>query len=193
MFYRPCILISVENGKGKGSGRSVPEMNLFDALSDSEELLTAFGGHSQAAGLSIAEENIEEFSKKINEFAKKNIDVSSLIPKLDIDCNLGGQNVTMQAAKMIEALAPFGEGNELPVFSMQGLKVIACQAMGVDKKHLRLRLSDGSNIFNAVGFGMGELCEKLSLGTYVSVAFNMNINTYQGSENLQLILKDIKF
>ena len=162
-------------------------------MSDSEELLTAFGGHSQAAGLSIAEENIEEFSKKINEFAKKNIDVSSLIPKLDIDCNLGGQNVTMQAAKMIEALAPFGEGNELPVFSMQGLKVIACQAMGVDKKHLRLRLSDGSNIFNAVGFGMGELCEKLSLGTYVSVAFNMNINTYQGSENLQLILKDIKF
>ncbi|MBR5809379.1 MAG: single-stranded-DNA-specific exonuclease RecJ [Clostridia bacterium] len=193
MFYRPCILISVEDGKGKGSGRSVPEMNLFDALSDSEDLLTAFGGHSQAAGLSIQEENIEEFSKKINEFAKKNVDVANLVPKLDIDCNLMGQNVTLQAAKMIESLAPFGEGNEIPVFSMQGLKVIACQTMGVDKKHLRLRLSDGSNVFNAVGFGMGELLEKLNIGAIVSVAFNMNVNTYQGSETLQLILKDIKF
>lgn len=193
LFYRPCILISVEDGKGKGSGRSVPEMNLFDALSDSEDLLTAFGGHSQAAGLSIAEENIEAFSKKINEFAKKNIDVQTLVPKLLIDCNLSGQSVTMQTAKMIESLAPFGEGNELPVFSMQGLKVMASQSMGVDKKHLRLRLSDGTNVFNAVGFGMGELSEKLSPGTVVSVAFNMNINIYQGSENLQLMLKDIKF
>lgn len=193
LFYRPCILISLEDGKGKGSGRSVPEMNLFDALSDSEDLLTAFGGHSQAAGLSIAEENIQAFSKKINEFAKKNIDMATLVPKLLIDCNLAGSNVTMQAAKMIESLAPFGEGNELPVFSMQGLKVIASQSMGVDKKHLRLRLSDGTNVFNAVGFGMGELAEKLFPGTMVSVAFNMNINTYQGSENLQLMLKDIKF
>lgn len=193
MFYRPCILISVENGKGKGSGRSVPEMNLFDALSDCEELLTAFGGHSQAAGLSIQADKIEEFSKKINEYAKKNVDVATLVPKLEIDCNLSGASVTMQAAKMLEALAPFGEGNEIPVFSMRDLKVMASQPMGVDKKHLRVRLSDGNNIFNAVGFGMGELSEKLMPGTVVSIAFNMNINTYQGNESLQLILKDIKF
>ena len=193
MFYRPCILISVEDGKGKGSGRSVPEMNLFDALSCCEELLTAFGGHSQAAGLSISEENIEEFTKKINEFAKKNVEVETLVPKLDIDCNLSSSSVTMAAAKMIESLAPFGEGNEIPVFSMQGLKVITSQSMGVDKKHLRVRLSDGNNVFNAVGFGMGELSEKLIPGMIVSVAFNMNVNTYQGDENLQLILKDIKF
>lgn len=193
LFYRPCILISVEEGKGKGSGRSVPEMNLFDALSSCEDLLTAFGGHSQAAGLSIPEENLEEFSKKINEFAKKNIDIQALVPKLLIDCNLSGANVTMQAAKMIESLAPFGEGNELPVFSMQGLKVIASQTMGAQKNHLRLRLSDGINVFNAVGFGMGEMVDKLPLGTVVSIAFNMNINVYQGSENLQLMLKDIKF
>ena len=193
LFYRPCILISVENGNGKGSGRSVPEMNLFDALSSCEDVLTAFGGHSQAAGLSISADKIEEFSKKINEFAKKNIDVSTLVPKLLIDCNLSGASVTIKAAKMIESLAPFGEGNELPVFSMRDLKVIASQSMGVDKKHLRVRLSDGSNVFNAVGFGMGELSEKLIPGTLVSVAFNMNINTYQGSESLQLILKDIKF
>lgn len=193
MFYRPCILISLENGKGKGSGRSVPEMNLFDALTYCEDLLTAFGGHSQAAGLSIAEDKIDEFSDRINEFAKKNIEIQNLVPKLLIDCNLRGTSVTMQAAKMIESLAPFGEGNELPIFSMTGVKVLASQSMGVDKKHIRVRLSDGSNVFNAVGFGMGELEGKLEPGIMVSIAFNMNINTYQGNESLQLLLKDIKF
>jgi len=193
MFYRPCILISLKDGKGKGSGRSVPEINLFEALSDSEDLLTAFGGHSQAAGLSISEENIEEFRKKINEFAKKNVEIENLVPKLWIDCSLNGASVTMQAAKMLEALAPFGEGNEIPVFSMTGLRVVGSQAMGVGQKHLRVRLTDGKNTFNAVGFGMGEFSEKLLPGTMVSIAFNMNINTYQGNESLQLILKDIKF
>ena len=70
---------------------------------------------------------------------------------------------------------------------------MSVQSMGADKKHLRLRLSDKNNIFNTVGFGMGEFEEKLSVGMTVNIAFNMNINTYQGSENLQLILKDIKF
>ena len=94
---------------------------------------------------------------------------------------------------MLEALAPFGEGNEIPVFSMTGLRVVGSQAMGVGQKHLRVRLTDGKNTFNAVGFGMGEFLEKLPAGCMVSIAFNMNINTYQGNESLQLILKDIKF
>ena len=192
-FYRPCILVSLENGKGKGSGRSVPEMNLFDALSDSEELLTAYGGHSQAAGLSINEDKIDEFRIKINNFAKENVDTEKLIPKLLLDCNLDPSSVTMAAAKMIETLAPFGEGNELPVFSMKGLRVLAAQTVGQDGKHLRLRLRGENSVFLAVGFGMGEMCQKISDGMMVDVAFTMNINTYQGNENLQLMLKDIKF
>lgn len=192
-FYRPCVLISVENGKGKGSGRSVPEMNLFDALSDSEELLTAFGGHSQAAGLSINEDKIDEFRIKINNFAKNNVDKEKLVPKLLLDCNLEPTSVTMASAKMIETLAPFGEGNEIPVFSMKGLEVVAVQTVGQDGKHLRLRLRRENNMFLAVGFGMGDLCKDISEGMLVDIAFTMNINTYQGNENLQLMLKDIKF
>lgn len=191
-LYRPCILVSFDGEKGKGSGRSVPGMNLFDALSDSEELLTAFGGHAQAAGLSINRSHIEEFKNKINEFAKKNINTEELVPKLKIDCNLDPASVTANSAKMLENLAPFGEGNEQPVFSMTGLKVISASAMGADGRHLRMRLSDGKCVFSAVGFGMSEYLEWVKEGDTVSVAFNMNINTYQGAENLQLILKDIK-
>ena len=191
-LYRPCILVSFDGEKGKGSGRSVPEMNLFDALMDSEELLTEFGGHSQAAGLSVNRSCIGEFKNKINAFAKENINVEELVPKLRIDCNLDGQSVTMSAAKMMEGLAPFGEGNEQPVFSMMGLKVISASAMGADGRHLRMKLSDGRNAFFAVGFGMSEYLEHIKEGDFVSIAFSMNINTYQGTENLQLILKDIK-
>ncbi len=191
-LYRPCILISCENGKGKGSGRSIEEMNLFDALSDSDEILTAFGGHSQAAGLSINADKIDEFRERINEYAKKNLDVENLAPKLKIDCNLGGASITMNAAKMLSVLEPFGEANENPVFSVCGLKVLSADSMGAEGKHLRLRLTDGASTFNAVGFGMGDAANELAAGDVVNIAFTMNINNYQGTENLQLILKDIK-
>lgn len=191
-LYRPCILISCENGKGKGSGRSVEEMNLFDALSDSEELLTAFGGHAQAAGLSINDDKIGEFRERINAFAKKNIDTEKLVPKVRIDCNLDGVSINMNAAKMLARLEPFGCGNENPVFSARNLKILSANEMGAEGKHLRLRLTDGHNAFNAVGFNMGHYCDELHTGELISIAFNMNINTYQGTESLQLLLKDIK-
>lgn len=191
-LYRPCILISCENGKGKGSGRSVEEMNLFDALSDSEELLTAFGGHSQAAGLSIDEDKIDEFREKINAYAKKNLEGLTLIPKIRIDCNLSGASLTLEAARMLSVLEPFGAANENPVFSACGLRIISVNQMGAEGKHLRLRLTDGASAFNAVGFGMGQYADELNVGETVNVAFTMNINVYQGTENLQLLLKDIK-
>lgn len=191
-MYRPCILVSFDGEKGKGSGRSVPEMNLFDALLDSEEHLSAFGGHAQAAGLSLNKSELEAFKQKINNFAKENINEEELVPKLKIDCNLDGASVTMSAAKMLDTLAPFGEGNEQPVFSMMGLKVVAAGSMGADGRHLRMRLSDGKNVFSAVGFGMSEYLKLASEGDFVNIAFTMNINTYQGTESLQLILKDIK-
>lgn len=191
-LYRPCILISCEDGKGKGSARSVPEMNLFDALSDSEDILTQFGGHSQAAGLSINADKINEFREKINVYAKKNVDIEELVPKLKIDCNLKGESITLNAAKTLSYLEPFGEGNETPVFSACGLKVISASSMGQDGKHLRIRLTDGNSAFTAVGFGMGEILGDLNAGDVVNIAFSMNVNLYQGTENLQLILKDIK-
>lgn len=189
-FYRPCILVACKDGKGKGSGRSIEEMNLFDALTDSDEILTAFGGHSQAAGLSISTDKIDEFREKINAYARERLDTENLVPKLRIDCNLSGSSITMNAAKMLSALEPFGEANENPVFSALGLKILSVGTMGVDGKHLRMRLTDGTSAFNAVGFGMGEA--NLHAGDIVNIAFTMSINNYQGTETLQLILKDIK-
>lgn len=191
-FYRPCIMISCKDGKGKGSGRSIEEMNLFTALSECEDCLTAFGGHAQAAGLSLSADMIDDFRKKINEYAKKQLENKTLFPKIKIDCNLSANNITLGAAKMIEKLEPFGQGNENPVFSARGMKIVSAARMGADGRHLRMRLSDGAGIFNCVGFGMGDACETFSEGQTVDIAFTMNVNLYHDTENLQLMLKDIK-
>lgn len=191
-LYRPCILIAVQDGKGKASGRSIDEMNLFDALSDSEELLTTFGGHSQAAGLSIKEENIDAFRQRINEYAKKCFKDKELIPRLYIDCPIDMADISLNSAKVIATMEPFGMGNETPVFSTEGLRVITVQPIGQDNKHLRLYLSNGRMKFNAIGFGMGDLVKELRAGEVVDIAFSMNVNVYNGSESLQLILRDVK-
>lgn len=186
------MLISCENGKGKGSGRSIEELNLFDALSDSDELLSAFGGHSQAAGLTIPAANIDEFRLRINAYAKKQLAGKTLLPKIKIDCRLNPADITIHAAKTINILEPFGCGNERPVFSLSGAYISRIAVMGADGRHLRAELTCKGFSFNAVGFGMGKLCEIFSPGDKVSIAFCMSINSYRGSENLQLMIKDIK-
>lgn len=191
-FYRPCILLSREGGKAKGSGRSIEELNLFEAISDSEDLLTAFGGHAQAAGLSLMTDNIDEFRKRINAYAKNILKDRVLLPKIKIDCRLAPQSINIKTARMMGALEPFGCGNETPIFSLSGARIAQIGTMGADGRHLRMQLYSGEYVFNAVGFGMGEYCELLNAGDAVNVAFSLNINTFRGNESLQLFLKDIK-
>lgn len=192
MLYRPCIMIACEGGKGTASGRSIEELNLFDALSSCEDILSAFGGHSQAAGLSIKQEDIDEFRRRINEFAKTQFQDKELVPKISIDCNIDTGSISMASAKTVAMLEPFGMGNEVPVFSASGLRIITIQTMGAENQHLRLYLNDGKNSFNAVGFNMGELINEYKSGDVISIAFSMSVNVYNGTENLQLMLKDVK-
>lgn len=192
-FYKPCILLSIdERGVGKGSGRSVQAFNLFNALAHCEDLLTAFGGHSAAAGLTIDEKSIEEFTKKINAYADSVLTAADMIPKLDIDYPVTEKDISVEAAKLLEGLEPFGAGNEKPVFALENARVYAADTMGADGRHLRLRISTGDKIINCAGFSMGELAKELNAGDNVSIAFNMDINRFRGAENVQLIIKDIK-
>lgn len=189
---KPCILLSLEKGKYKGSGRSIEGFNLFDALSECEELLTAFGGHALAAGLTISEENIPEFTKRINAYAKKHITSDMLIPKLMIDCAINPSHITLDWANALKKLEPFGSGNEIPVFSMEGVKILSANAIGADGKHLALRIEKDSVTANAVWFGMGAVKNELSAFSTANIAFTLNINTYNGLQSVQLIIKDIK-
>ena len=191
-YYRPTILISHENGVGKGSGRSIPGFNLFDALTACKDQLTNFGGHAMAAGLGLNMADLDSFSAKINSYAKERLTPEDLCRRISIDCMLRPADVSLRTAVLLSRLEPFGMGNEKPVFSLSRLTVQSISPMGIDNKHLRLRLCAGGQQFLAVGFGMGGLLPAFRQGDWVDAAFTLEINSYQGNTQVQLLLKDLK-
>lgn len=191
-FYKPCILISYENGVGKGSGRSIPGFNLFEALTAAQEHLTNFGGHAAAAGLGINMDEIDAFTAAINKYAAGVLTPEDMIQKVNIDCRVRPETVTLDCAHMIERLEPFGMDNEKPVFSLVGVMLAAVDTVGADGRHLRMKIMLGGRAVGAIGFGMGEYSAFFKPGDSVDIAFSMDINIYQGMQNLQLMLKDIK-
>ncbi len=191
-FYKPCILISYENGVGKGSGRSIPEFDLFEALKATEEHLTNFGGHTQAAGIGINTDSIDAFTAAINKYADKVLSEEDMIAKIAIDCRVKPETVNLGFAKALKLLEPFGQDNERPVLSLLGAKILFIDTVGQDKKHLRMKLlADGVGL-SAIGFSMAEYAAFFKQGDSVDVAFSPDINLYQGIENVQLLLKDVK-
>ncbi len=192
LFYKPCILISYSNGIGKGSGRSIPSMNLFDALSHCSDVLSDFGGHAIAAGLSINMADFDAFSEKINKYAGVLLSDDDMVPRLKIDCPLSSQNITLAGAKLISKLEPFGTGNEKPVFSLLDTEVLAISAVGSENQHLRMKIIKDNIAINCIGFGMAEFANKIQPRSRVDVAFTLEVNNYMNNETVQLALKDIK-
>ncbi|MGN0150184.1 MAG: single-stranded-DNA-specific exonuclease RecJ [Clostridia bacterium] len=192
LYYKPCILISHHNGIGKGSGRSIPGFNLFDALSHCETHLTDFGGHSVAAGLNINMSDLEAFTKEINKYADEILSDSDMIPKVEIDCPITEKYITLENARMLSCLEPFGMNNDKPVFSISGAEAAYISSIGVNNKHLRLRVVKNGIFINCIGFYMGEYENTIHHGSIVDIAFQIDINHYQGNSAVQLILKDIK-
>lgn len=191
-YHRPCILISLTDGVGKGSGRSVQGFNLFEALGDSADLLTNYGGHAIASGLGIEESNIEVFTKRINEYAEKNLTEDAMVPQIKIDATVKGETLTMATAKTLAVLEPFGMGNETPVFAVTDARVVSVSGVGADKKHIRMVIDKDGIRVNCIGFGLGELANNITPSMRVDIAFKIDINNYMGKESLQLVLSDIK-
>ena len=193
LYYKPCILISEnENGEGKGSGRSIPSFNLFDALSHCEDVLTEFGGHSAAAGLNLSIASLDEFTRKINKYADEILSADDMVPTLAVDMGINENDISVETAKLLERLEPFGMNNEKPIFSLGDAQISAIAAVGADGKHLRLKLYKNGKYINCIGFSLGEMINSLKVGDRVSAAFHIDINHYQGNETVQLILRDIK-
>ncbi|MDO5396667.1 MAG: single-stranded-DNA-specific exonuclease RecJ [bacterium] len=192
-YYKPCILISDDGkGNGKGSGRSVPGFNLFDALTACSDFLIGFGGHSAAAGLNVNISDITKFSEAINKYADKCLSPDMLVPKLCIDCPINPGHATLQCAKALSKLEPFGMNNEKPVFSMDNLEIVYVSTVGADNNHLRLKLTREGISLNGIGFSLGSLASELSTGMIINAAFQLDINYYLGVESVQLIIKDLK-
>jgi len=192
-FHRPTIVIAIgENGIGKGSARTVPGFDLYQALTACRDLLIAFGGHPSAAGVTIQEDQLPEFTARFSAIAEQWIRETKSVPMLHVDSEVRLNEVTMQLLQEIGTLHPFGAGNPEPTFAVRGLNILTARVVG--DKHLKMTVRQGGSLpFDSIGFGMKSLEDYgLSLKTPVDVAFTPELNHWNGYDRIQLRIRDIR-
>lgn len=187
LFSRPTFVISLKNGVGKGSGRSVSDFNMHKGLQQCAPLLLSFGGHYRAAGISIKEDDIDEFAIMLDEIIGNSIESSEIVSHtfIDAECNL--QDINLDLIHQMTLLAPFGCENPEPILCARNIK--ASSPVVVGHNHLKMRLtSDGASV-NAIWFGMGKHLGAIN-GVNLDVVFSPQINYWNGSSDIQLKMKD---
>ena len=192
-FGRPAVIIAINgDGVGQGSCRSIPGLHMRQALDACAEHLVGFGGHAMAAGLKIAPENIDAFTAAFVAHANAQLTPEDLFPILPIDAETTLSALSYPAVEHLTRLAPHGQGNPQPVVAIRGCKIVSDpRRMGQRGNTLGLVLSQGGAPMRAVGFGMGDLADRLVGINQVDVAAIPNLNTFRGRTNVELKLKDI--
>ena len=189
MYFKPSILLCEEDDCGKGSGRSIPGFDLYEALTECKEFIDRFGGHSMAIGINIKKENFENFKNKLEEIATQK-HIEDIVPILKIDAQVSLDEISKDMVDSLKELEPFGEENKTPLFVFKNLKIDSIRALS-EGKHLKLTLKDSKNIVNAIGFNLGELTNEYKIDDRVDVVGNLEINSFNGMENIQINIKDI--
>ena len=201
-FHRPALVLAEEGGVAKGSGRSVEGFHLYDALARCAHHLTKFGGHKHAAGVTLDTGRISEFAEALEAEGREALDPAQLSARLRIDAELHPREVRMELASQLRRLAPFGAGNPEPVFFCRELAAHEVRLLpdkkGTGPGHLKLRLgevatrvSEGESIaLEAIGFNLGGTVP--AVGTRLDAAFQLAVDTWNGSERLQLKVKDLR-
>ncbi len=190
MYFKPSILVCFEDENGKGSGRSIPGFDLHEALMYCGNYLQKFGGHAMAVGVSLKKKDFEGFKEKLENYAKsKNIE--EIIPIINIDSELLLKDINIENVKSLSVLEPYGEANKMPLFLIKNLKINSIRALS-EGKHLKLSLKDDNFMIDAIGFNMGKLSQEYLIDDKIDIVGNLDINTYNGNETVQLIIKDIR-
>ena len=190
-FYKPAILISLKDGIGKGSGRSIKGFNLFDALTGCSDLLLKYGGHELAAGLGLNFDDIPRFDEAINKYADSNLSDEDAVAYINIDQLLEPADLTLKNAEMLSVLEPFGMGNPQPVFAVLNASLVSKRNIG-DGRHVRITLNKNGKNIDVIGFGMAQQLSNIVVGSKLDIAFTMGVNVFRGEKSLQLVLKDIR-
>ena len=189
-YFKPSILICFEGEEGKGSGRSIPGFDLYEALTKCSTYLEKFGGHSMAVGVSVKKENFLKFKEEFEEYAKKS-KVCDIIPTIQIDEEITLKEIRVEDVKSLSLLEPFGEANKIPLFLYRNLKIHSIRALS-EGRHLKLTLKDENFFIDAIGFQMGELSSEYQIGDRVDIVGTLEVNQFNGNENVQMNIKDIR-
>jgi single-stranded-DNA-specific exonuclease len=191
-FHRPAIVLSVEGETAHGSCRSIPGFDMLGALERCADRLIRFGGHKQAAGLTLESADIRSFRLSVNEVADETLGPEDLMPRLRIDAALGFRAITGDVASGVASLAPFGAGNPRPVFAARGVEIVDGPRK-LKERHLKMALRQDGRIFRAIAWRAAERHEYLeSHRRSVDVAFSLDQNEYNGETYVELALADVR-
>lgn len=204
-YHRPTILIGIPSGKepdnagnfeniiAQGSARSIPGFCMISGLKACEQHLNTFGGHKMAAGVTIDISKIEQFIEQFEEYAKQNLDEIDIVSKLEIEAIAPLSSFRLETVKELQMLGPFGEGNPEPVFVTKGVRLASPpKRVGTNGDHLQLVISDNTATLRGIGFRFGKLEKKLLEREFFDVAYQPQINTFNGNTNVEFNLVDIQ-
>ena len=192
-YYRPVLLVAFdEDGVGRGSARSIPELDIMEVLEGCADHLDAYGGHRAAAGITVLEQDFAAFRERFEAEAARLLPDGELQPTLDIDGLISFSEIDGQMVRALEQLRPFGHGNPSSILCTFGATVLPNSWRAMRGGHLRVTLKEGPSLFTAVGFGMGDVLQDLPNWPTVDAAFNPRLNTWRGETTVQLVLKDIR-
>jgi single-stranded-DNA-specific exonuclease len=191
-FSRPAIVIAFdEDGIGKGSARSIPKLDLYDALAYASKFLEGFGGHPMAAGLTVLEDRFENFKSLFLRNVNKILSDDDLIPVISIDGEMELKDINPRFMRFLEKLGPFGPGNMRPKFMSRNLQVSGQPRLMGKGEHIRFIVSQNGRNYPAVGFKLSSHYEDLIRGVPIDLAYVVEVNEWQGQSNIQLNVRDI--
>jgi len=191
-FYKPTLAISIHDGIGKGSCRSIDGFNIYDALKSCEDILLQFGGHAAAAGFSIDANRIDELRERLTKYCKAVITEEEYIPVVAIDAELPVDDIDVDIIDRVSDLEPYGMANSTPVFAIMEATVQDIMLMGQLKNHCKIIFETSNGTLDAIAWNRPDLFKSIFVGTVVKVAFSLQKNEWQGMVSPQLMIQAIE-
>ena len=189
IYAKPTIIISRDGKECRASGRSVQGFSLIDAVFSCSDLMNQCGGHPMAVGFGISAENIEEFTRRINQYASAH---GVPVPTLELDCKLNPAQLSVDLARGLSLLEPYGAGNPTPLFGFYNMTLRDIRPLG-NGKHLRLTLSRNESMVYALRFNVSPAEFPYQVGDTVDLAVTLDVNVYNNNENLSVVVRDMRF
>jgi single-stranded-DNA-specific exonuclease len=186
--YRPAFIFSINGDTARGSARSIPEFDIHQGLTECGDMLIAFGGHKQAAGLRIRTSDISAFSERISGVVASS--VSDFVPAIKIDAAVELREINLRLVEEIRELEPFGYGNPEPLFGSRGLEALYPRVVG--NNHLKMKLRAKGCVVDSIGYNMGDLHGQVEEAGVVDAAYTATLNDWRGRRTLQLNLKALR-
>ena len=190
LYGVPCLLFTIDGDEARGSGRTVGQVNLFKAVESAEDLLTRFGGHEAAVGVTLPAANLDAFAKRLCDY----LDVlpeDAFHPLIEIDACVSLDELTMENVEKLQMLAPFGQENRSPVLLARNVVLSGSRAVGAEKNHFSCQLGDGKNKVSGIMFHCTDIESLMNTTSLVNAAFEVQIDEWRGRRTVKAMLKSI--